>query len=70
MRMKYKISGFGNGVIAEGYTKIKIVDDIAEIDSTNADQVRLIKKHNGKPVVVVTAERKKGVKSSDSPTDL
>lgn len=57
--MKYEIKGFGSGTISEGYTHIKILNDIAEIDINDDAAGLLIERHGGRPVIIVIAGKPK-----------
>jgi len=63
--MKYKFNGYGSGAIGEGYTSVRIKNDIAEIDPKDSDQVALAEKHGGKPVIVVAAGKPKSKKTKE-----
>lgn len=56
--MKYKFNGYGSGTISEGYTSVRIKNDIAEINPNDADQVALAKKHGGEPIIVETTGKR------------
>ena len=71
--VKYKFPDRSSGTIIynEGYTTLVIIDQVAEVDPANADQVALAEMHGGqlitdeKPVVSVV-EKKPARKKKES----
>ena len=59
-RVEYKFPDKSGGTIIynEGYTTLVIIDQVAEVDPANADQVALAERHGGQLPVVSVAEKK------------
>lgn len=66
---KYKFRNYPkNGLVtvSEGYASLVIIDQIADVDPANPEQLALAEKRGGKPAIVNVVEEKSTKKAAKS----
>lgn len=59
MKIKYRFEDIENGVISEGYTSISVVNHVAEIDTDNAEEIKLAQSMDGQRITEKKPSKKR-----------